>query len=278
MLTDLHLHTFVSDGELDPAALLRQAQQRGIARLSITDHDALGAYSWQDGVVFEEARRLGLHLTVGIELDADLDGSEVHLLGYDVSLQDPVLNAHLEAVRAARFERARRDIGIVNALLGEGTIREHEVFVAGRQTLMKPHFIHPILAKGLFPSYELANAWYRDKVKSGVAVPKPVLEAAIRLVHGAGGWAVLAHPGYYERWDGQMASCLGEFRNLGLDGVELEYPYHACSPHRFSTDAEAALMSRLRAAGEPLGLRFTRGSDAHGPEDLDRVYGPPREV
>jgi len=27
-------------------------------------------------------------------------------------------------------------------------------------------------------------------------------------------------------------------------------------------------------AGAALSLRFTRGSDAHGPADLDRVYGP----
>src|SRR5687768_14180809 len=71
MLSDFHLHTFVSDGELDPVAVLRHAAARGVDSLSLTDHDALGAYRWQDGEVFSEARRLHLELTVGIEMDAD---------------------------------------------------------------------------------------------------------------------------------------------------------------------------------------------------------------
>jgi predicted metal-dependent phosphoesterase TrpH len=273
MSQDLHLHSLVSDGELDPVSLLRHAASCGLTRLSITDHDALGAYSWREGAVFGEARRLNLELTVGLELDAMLDGLEVHLLGYEVSLDHPPLNAHLEEVRAARFERARAEIGIVKELLGEGTIEEADVFVPGRQTLMKPHFIHPILDRGLFPSYETANAWYREHVRSGVKVPKPDLGEAIDLVHGAGGWAVLAHPGYYEKQGVETAARLPELRALGLDGVELDYPYHACSPHQFSSAEERSFISGLRVAGEPLGLRFTRGSDCHGPRDFEKLYG-----
>src|SRR6185369_9010920 len=158
MLHDFHLHTLVSDGELSPTELLWQASQRGIQALSITDHDALGAYTWEDGIVFEEAKRLGLQLTVGIEMDADMDGIEVHLLGFDVSLDDAPLRQHLESVRVARHERARREIGIVNELLGEGSISADEVFTPGRETLMKPHFIHPLLDRGRFQTYEEANA------------------------------------------------------------------------------------------------------------------------
>ena len=43
MLADFHLHTLVSDGDLEPVALLREAHARGVTQLSITDHDALGA-------------------------------------------------------------------------------------------------------------------------------------------------------------------------------------------------------------------------------------------
>src|SRR2546425_2333584 len=199
MLTDFHLHTTVSDGELDPSTLLARAKGHGITHLSITDHDALGAYAWNGGAIFAEAKRLGLSLTVGIEMDADLDGLEVHVLGFDLAGDHPALRAHLEAVRAARAERARREIGIVNALLGEGTIAEATIFVPGRETLMKPHFIHPILEKGHFATYEEANAWYRKNVKAGVAVPKPAFPEVLPLLHGARGWAAPAHPRYYAK-------------------------------------------------------------------------------
>src|SRR5260370_1210096 len=139
MLTDFHLHTTVSDGALDPSALLARAKGHGITHLSITDHDALGAYAWNGGAVFAQAKGLGLVLTVGIEMDALLDGLEVHVLGFDLAGNDPALRAHLESVRVARAERARREIGIVNALLGEGTISEATIFVPGRETLMSAH-------------------------------------------------------------------------------------------------------------------------------------------
>jgi predicted metal-dependent phosphoesterase TrpH len=273
MRVDFHLHTLVSDGELPPGALLQQARARGISHLAITDHDTLGAYRWGGGAVFGEARRLALELTVGIEMDAAWEGAEVHVLGFGLRLDDPRLGAHLEAVRAARFERARREIGIVNGLLGAGTIAEAEVFVAGRETLMKPHFIRPILEKGRFATYEEANGWYRKNVKAGVPVPKPSLAESIALIQGAGGWAVLAHPAYYEREGRSVAARLGELQALGLDGVETDYPYAACSPREFTREREDRYVAELRAACLRLGLRVTRGSDSHSLPDLERVYG-----
>ena len=85
MLSDFHLHTLVSDGALDPAAVVRRAAAAGVTHLSITDHDALDAYSWEEGRVFAEAARLGLELTVGIEMDADLEGLEVAPAGIRAS-------------------------------------------------------------------------------------------------------------------------------------------------------------------------------------------------
>jgi predicted metal-dependent phosphoesterase TrpH len=273
MTADLHLHSFVSDGTLDPVALLRLVAQSGIRQVSITDHDSLGAYGWEGGRALEEARRLRLDLLVGVELDATLEGVEVHLLGYEVRLGEGALAAHLARVAELRSERARREIEIVNRLLGTDAVRESEVFIAGRQTLMKPHFIHPLLAKGLFPSYKAASAWYKQNVHSGVEVDKPGLAEAIALVHAAGGSAVLAHPAYYAREGVAVVPRLAELHALGLDGLEVDYPYHACSPDAFSADAEAAAVAELRAAATAHGLRMTRGTDCHSPADFARVYG-----
>ena len=62
-------------------------------------------------------------------------------------------------------------------------------------------------------------------------------------------------------------------RALDLDGVELDYPYAASSPELFPDGDAERFAAALRAAGEALSLRFTRGSDAHGLADLDRIYG-----
>jgi len=106
-----------------------------------------------------------------------------------------------------------------------------------------------------------------------VKVPKPSFAEVLDLAHGCGAWAALAHPGYYGWPEAELESRLGRLARLGMDGVEVEYPYHTVSPHRFSEADEAALVARLREIATGLGLRVTRGSDAHTIADLDRIYG-----
>ena len=275
MVVDFHLHSSASDGELEPVALLARAASHGVRALSITDHDTLGAYRWQGGAVFEAARRLGVALTVGIEIDVTLDGREVHLLGLGLDLGARDLGAHLEAVREARHERARRELALVRERLGREALAEADVFVPGRESLMRPHLIRPLVERGLFPSYEGGREWFHAHARTGVTVPKPTLPDAIGMVHAAGGEAVLAHPGYYWKDRFPILETLPALRAAGLDGVELDYPYRSSSPDLFTEADERHFAAALRAAGEALSLRFTRGSDAHGPADFDRVYGAP---
>jgi predicted metal-dependent phosphoesterase TrpH len=274
MTPDFHLHTSASDGELDPAALVAAVASRGVSAFAITDHDTLAAYRWRDGAVFDEARRRGAVLTVGVELDVALGGREVHLLGLDLDLDSPALGAHLEAVHGARQERAQRELALVCEILGEGALAEEDVFVPGRDTLMRPHFIRPLVARGIFATYGHGRDWFHANIRTGIVVPKPEMAEAIGMVHAAGGEAVLAHPGYYWKDGFPILEELASLRALGLDGVELDYPYASSSPELFVDGDAEGFTAALRVAGEALALRFTRGSDAHGQADLDRVYGP----
>ena len=197
MVADFHLHTTASDGELDPAAVVAHAASHGIRALAITDHDTLAAYRWRDGAVFAEARRLGLELTVGIELDVALDGREVHLLGLGLDKDAAGLGGHLAAVRAARTERARRELALVREHLGEHALAVEDVFVPGRDSLMRAHFIRPLIARGLFATYQEGRDWFQARGSAGVAVPRSSMADAIAMIHAAGGRAVLAHPDYY---------------------------------------------------------------------------------
>jgi len=273
MLADFHLHTTASDGELDPASLVAQAAAHGVRGLAITDHDTLAAYRWRDGAVFEEARRLGVELTVGIELDVALEEREVHLLGLGLDPGAAPLGEHLAAVRVARSERARRDLALVRERLGEHALAPEDVFVRGRESLMRPHLIRPLVARGLFASYQEGRAWFHAHAAGGAAVPKPPIAEAIGMVHAAGGRAVLAHPAYYAKDGFPVLDRLPSLRALGLDGVELDYPYASSSPELFVNGDAERFRDELRARGEALGLAFTRGSDAHSTADFDRVYG-----
>jgi predicted metal-dependent phosphoesterase TrpH len=162
----------------------------------------------------------------------------------------------------------------VNALLGAGTISEADIFVPGRLVHMRPHFIRPLLRQGRFQTYVEANAWFREAVTCDDEVPLPPIEDAIALVHDAGGWAALAHPGYCEKAGYPVAERLAVLRGMGLDGIELSYPYAVCSPQQWTREEEAAFVAEVRRAADALGLRTTRGSDCHTAEDFERRYGP----
>jgi len=82
-------------------------------------------------------------------------------------------------------------------------------------------------------------------------VLRPVFDAgeAISLIHGAGGIAVLAHPGL-----GIEEARLERIIDLGLRGIEIWHPQHG-----------PVAVRRLRGLAARFGLLETGGSDFHGP-------------
>src|SRR2546426_10577958 len=83
---DLHPHTTAPDGTYAPRDLVIEAASRGVRVLAITDHDST------EGLpeAFEEAeRRRPLELLPGIEINCDVEGAEIHVLGYLMDWQAP---------------------------------------------------------------------------------------------------------------------------------------------------------------------------------------------
>lgn len=270
-ISDDHLHTTVSDGDLDPDEVLRYLAPRARGPISITDHDTLGVHKRPETVAL--ARQLSVELVPGIEMDADFDGIEMHVLGFNVDVRNGPLNVFLDEIAAARRQRAREELAIVNGLLGEGTFREGDIFKPGRETLMKPHFIKPLLAKGLFPEYRAAMKWYKANVKPATVPRKPPFAEVAALLAGAGAIPVLAHPGYYIEDHGlPIESALARMKADGLGGVEVDYPYHERSRNLFSPESATAMVEKVRAATTSAGLRSTRGTDCHSVEDYRESY------
>lgn len=71
-MLDLHCHSFLSDGELLPAELLRRVEVLGYRYLAITDHAGPSNLGWVVEAVASAASQLGAHfkckLIPGVEL------------------------------------------------------------------------------------------------------------------------------------------------------------------------------------------------------------------
>jgi predicted metal-dependent phosphoesterase TrpH len=267
---DMHVHTLVSDGVATPMEMLDTAKAAGLKGISLTDHDALGAYRhWGD--MFAYAKGLGIELIPGIELDTYFENREVHLLGYGFDLDNAPLNKHLEQTQKLRKERVMLQLAIVNRFFGRLVVDLDQVLIKGRDTLMKPHMVHAMLQQGLFSEYRAANYWLSQNAQVPVVVPKLHLPDAISLLRNAGGEAVLAHPGYLARENGfVLAPLLEELVPLGLSGIEVDYPYFGTSSKFPDVESEQKMIGELRALALQFNLKETRGSDAHDTEALKK--------
>ena len=244
---DLHSHTTASDGTLSPSALVRVAVRQGVRVLAITDHDST------DGLAeaFEEAaRHPPLAIIPGLEINCDVEGGEVHVLGYFVDYQAPWFQEFLREQRAERVARVHR---IADRLAQLGLpIDPAEVFAIVKEgSPGRPHIAQVMVNRGYVSS--LREAFDRYLRTGGPAnVPRKRLTPAdaVAVIRRAGGVPVLAHPGLA----GKDEMIPGLVR-AGLMGIEAYYAEH--SPQQTRDYVQLCREHGLVATG---------GSDYHGPE------------
>ncbi|HVL47126.1 MAG TPA: PHP domain-containing protein [Candidatus Thermoplasmatota archaeon] len=257
---DLHTHSTASDGTLAPAALARAAADAGLAAFALTDHDTAAGLA----EAADAAGAAGVELVPGLELSLDAGPGEMHLLAYFVDPDEPRLARALEALRRGREARVPR---IVARLAAEGvelTVEDVMREAGGAESLGRPHVARALVARGHVATVAEAFDRYLAVGRPG-HVRKPELrpDEAIRLVRGAGGVAVLAHPFTIpEAWRERAVRGLAR---LGLEGLEIEYPKH-----------DAALRATLAGWAKELDLVATGGSDFHGTSKPDIALGTGR--
>jgi 3',5'-nucleoside bisphosphate phosphatase len=255
-VADVHAHTRRSDGVLEPAELVRQAQAVGIRLFAIADHDSLAAYRELTAPGAAPLPDL-FDLVPAVEINAvtrglalDLPEGELHVLGIGVDPDDDAFEAAITAQRGARrarfaaMVRRLREIGMpVEAHLDPSVLESDDAL--GRPTLARA-----LVAAGFADSVEDA---FKEVLGPGRAgyVPRTGMSPveAIRAIRAAGGLASLAH---FPEAPSRLP-LLRELMAEGLDGLET---------HHRSFDAETR--AAMSSAAIHLGLVQTGGSDYHG--------------
>jgi len=244
---DLHSHTLHSDGDRSPGQLFDEARAAGVEVLAVTDHDTV--FGLEECRVASEAA--GVRLVPGIELSCDLHGREVHVLGHFIDPASPALERLATDMLSERRERMERMVKLARGLGFSRVTMERVLAASGGENLGRPHLARVLVDCGHVES--IKDAFDRYLRTGGVLwVDRwrlPVHEA-VRLVHGAGGTASIAHPGA----NGISRQELKAMVELGLDGIEVWHPEHP------PNQAEA-----FERWAQDLGLVVTAGSDYHGP-------------
>lgn len=249
-IADLHVHTTVSDGQLELEEVPDAAREAGLAWVAITDHDRL-----HPGLSAPIERRDGVEVVRGIELRVEaasvLEGREtlrVDLLGYGVE-STAALRTELERIQRDRVERGREIVRRVEAELGV------ELDVALERGVGRPHVARAIDESDAPYGYEEAfDELIGDDGPCFVARDVPSFERGVELLCEASRIVALAHPLRYA--DREAALSLAS----QLDAVEVYYPYGA------GVDPDGDGTAAVEEACRREGLLATGGSDAHGTE------------
>lgn len=122
---NFHIHTTKSDGQLDPIAVIQQAIAIGLRGLAITDHHTTEGYraaqDWLDRwkIDHPERRADTPTLWTGIEINAGLLKTDVHILGYGFDTNSPSLRPYLRRqVARGREYDAKAVISAIQAAGG----------------------------------------------------------------------------------------------------------------------------------------------------------------
>ncbi|MEW2394709.1 PHP domain-containing protein [Streptomyces sp. NPDC046862] len=249
MRIDLHCHSTASDGTDTPAELVRNAAAAGLDVVALTDHDTTRGYAEAIAAVPE-----GLTLVTGAELSCRLDGVSMHMLAYLFDPEESELLAERELVRDDRVPRARGMIAKLNEL-GVPVTWEQVARIAGDGSVGRPHVATALVELGVVPTVGDAFTadWLADGGRAFVEKHETDPFEALRLIKGAGGVAVFAHPAAAKRGRTVPESAIAEMAAAGLDGIEVDHMDH-----------EPETRARLRGLAKDLGLLTTGSSDYHG--------------
>lgn len=255
-IVDLHVHSTESDGTLTPIEVIHAAKEAGLSALALTDHDTASGIAKARNAAVE----CGIELIPGIELSTEYklptkkgDCREIHIVGLYIDPDNEQLQKKTKEFRDCR--NSRNEI-MIEALRNEGfaitmadVIAENPESVITRANIARYLFDH-----GQIKSVaEAFDKYIGDGCKCYVGRFKVTPMEAIKLIHEAGGIAILAHPLLYHLSSVTLQHLIDDLKEVGLDGIEAIYSTY--------TTGEEQFVKKIAAENH---LLISGGSDFHG--------------
>lgn len=267
-VVDLHCHSTASDGKLPPAQLVERAAAQGVEILALTDHDTLAGQLEAS----QAAAQHGICFIPGIELSCVWGGTTIHIVGLDMQLDSPAMQAAEQAQLQARKQRAHVIAERLSKRLQVEIPLPEIQRLAGGELVGRPHFAQYLLDQGLVPSMAVAFKKYLGAGKPGdVKANWPALSQVVQWIVDGGGIAVLAHAHLYKMTRTKLRACVNDFIAAGGRALEVSYG-------NMDADQQRRMVS-LAMEHELLG---SCGSDFHGPNrfglDLGVMPDFPSEI
>lgn len=256
---DLHCHSAVSDGTLQPEALAARAKANGVELWALTDHDEIGGQQRAR----DAALALGLPYLTGTEISVTFADVTVHIVGLGFDADNEALKAGLAATRGGRRERAMEMADGLAKVGIKGTFEGALKYVKNPELISRTHFARFLVeSKVCSDTQEVFRKYLVDGKPGFVPHRWATLRNAVTWITQAGGLAVIAHPARYKFTANEEYALFSEFKALGGEGVEVVTGSHS------SADAVRYTETALE-----YGLLASRGSDFHSPAESHMDLG-----
>lgn len=274
-ILDLHMHTTMSDGALTPKEIVDEAIKNNVSIMSITDHDTLEAYTDE---IIKYIEDNNIKLIKGIEISTKTNKSGIHVLGYNIDINNGELNDKLYRLRNARHvylhdvSEKLKDLGykintkkldkvdaITKAHIALDVVenKENEKLLIDTfgHIPNKGEFIETIMNEGC-PAY----------------TPKETIspKEAAELIRKAGGVPVLAHPVAYKYEDNLTdEEILDIVKDMKAPAIEANYLYVDRNDNKIDE------VEKWNKFARDNNLFTTIGSDFHNKDGLRPEVGFP---
>lgn len=272
---DLHIHTNKSDGKLSPMEVIDEALKNNVSTIAIADHDTIDAYNDE---LFNYAKERKINLIPAVEISTKTKKCGIHVLGYNIDLNNEEFKKSLFKLRNARHDylhnvakkisslgyiidvegldkidsvtKAHIASNVVDNPLNEKLLKENFGYIPSRG-----EYIETIMNEGC-PAY----------VKKETATPS----LAAEMIRSAGGKVVLAHPVAYTYEDGITEDdILNLVNEMKADGIEANYIYI----HRSDNDKKIDDTKKWIKFANLHNLFTTVGSDFHYDDGISPLIG-----
>lgn len=246
---DLHIHTTASDGTVAPAQVVAMARDLGLAAIAVTDHDTVAGVP----EALAAGQALGVEVIPGVELNADYQGRDVHIVGLFL---DTAAAGLTEATAWARDRRRERNEKIVAAMRADGLPISMEALEAEAPgaVLGRPHIAGWLVKQGLAADVPDAfRRWLNRGCPYYLPRERMSLTRAAEAIRSAGGVAVIAHPFQYGFEDTALDAFVRTAAQAGCQAMEVWYS-------GYGPDRQSVLLT----LADRYGLAPSGGSDFHG--------------
>lgn len=261
MKIDLQMHSTFSDGHETPSELVALAARYEVTYMALTDHDMVDGLS----EAFGAGKKFGVKVISGVELTTIERGRTLHILGYAFDSNNPELGS---LCACAQEDRKR-------VFLAKTELINEQFRAAGKPIIDVDDFrrsqgkffglgklLNYAVRRGIVETKGEMSALWSSLPKMPLIKTSPV--DAIKIIHAAGGVAVLSHPFAPKLSLKNSTSSVAEqdalvraLKEQGLDGIECYQPSHGVD------DVEHALI-----LAHELNLLVTGGTDWHGPIEV----------